>query len=297
MTSASLQIRKRGDKTVRRERDDRGKLLEPYPLAGVDLITTPEAAAFSESFVASESQLGWLELVGSRFVSQDWVTASGSPGTWRGIHADAIVLHTLAGTVEYDVIENPGRVEDASHPAGYRVEHQFTCILSKAPKAGPKRSRRPIAGGADFVFNISLGRFVYYCTLPATSDALIVVLLKASAADASARDFDDLAALLAGTADEADFTNYTRKTVSSITVTVDDTNERTDVDIADQTWTSAGGGTNNTLTDLLMTYDNDTGAGTDSAIVPMTQHDFAVTTDGSDLTAQIAAAGFGRAAG
>lgn len=150
---------------------------------------------------------------------------------------------------------------------------------------------------ADFVFNIAKGRAAYYSTLPAASDALVIVLLKSTGieADATLKDYDDLATLLAAANDEADFTNYARKTITSVTVTVDDTNERVDVDFADQTWTAAGGGTNNTLAKLLVCYDNDTGAGTDSNIIPLTAHDFSVTTDGSDLTAQVAAAGFYRA--
>ncbi len=39
----------------------------------------------------------------------------------------------------------------------------------------------------------------------------------------------------------------------------------------------------------------DNTAGTDANIVPGTLHDFAITPDGSDITAQIAAAGFYRA--
>lgn len=291
---SSLQVRKRGDKSFEATRDRNGKLLEPYPFAGVDLMTNPERATFSETFVARERSEGWLELEGERPVNQHWTTQSGAPGQWNGTHADRIVLHTLGGDVVYAVVRNPGRYDDPNEGAGYGVAHEYTCTLDEVRVPD---GAQPIAGGADFVFNISLGRFVYYSTLPAASDALIVLLLKAASADAAQRDFDDLSTQLASTSDEADFTNYVRKSITSVTVTVDDTNERTDVDIADQTWTSAGGGTNNTLTDLNIDYDNDTGAGTDANIIPMTQHDFAVTTDGSDLTAQIAAAGFGRAAG
>jgi len=152
---------------------------------------------------------------------------------------------------------------------------------------------------ADVVFNISLGEVKKYCKLDGgANDALIVVLLKSSGleADGTIRDYDDLAALLAAANDEADFTNYVRKTISSATITVDDTNNRVDIDIADQVWTSAGGAANNTLGALLVCYDPDTTAGTDSTVVPLTKHDFSVTTDGTDLTAQIASAGFYRAA-
>lgn len=150
---------------------------------------------------------------------------------------------------------------------------------------------------ADGVFNIAKGRAGYYSTLPSANDALIVVLVKATGleADDTLNNHDDLAAILAAANDEADFTNYARKTVTSAPVTVDDTNNRVDVDIADQTWTAAGGAANNTLGKLLICYDPDTTGGTDSSIIPLTYHDFTATTDGSDLTAVIAAAGFYRA--
>lgn len=151
---------------------------------------------------------------------------------------------------------------------------------------------------ADGVFNIAKGRIAHYTSLPAAADALVVVLLKATGlqADATLADHDDLSVLLAATNDEADATNYARKVVSaSVTVTVDDANERVDLDLPDQTWTALGGATNNSIGKLLICYDNDTAAGTDSNIIPLTYHDFVVTTDGSDVTAQFAAAGFARA--
>lgn len=151
---------------------------------------------------------------------------------------------------------------------------------------------------ADGVFNIAKGKAGYYATLPAANDALIVVLIKSSGleADDTLNNYDDLAALLAAANDEADFTNYARKTITSVTNTVDDTNNRLDSDFADQTWTSAGGASNNTLGKLLVCYDPDTTAGTDSTVIPLTYHDFSATTDGSDLTAVVATAGFYRAA-
>jgi hypothetical protein len=149
----------------------------------------------------------------------------------------------------------------------------------------------------NVVSNIGKGRTAYYSTLPAASDALILLLLKSSGleADAAIVDHDDVAALLAATNDEADFTNYARKTITSVTVTVDDTNNWVDVDFADQTWTSAGGASNNTLGKAVVAYDPDTGAGTDSTLIPLTYHDFSATTDGNDLVAVVAAAGFYRA--
>lgn len=145
---------------------------------------------------------------------------------------------------------------------------------------------------ADGVFNISKGA-VAETYRDAAANGLIL-LLQANEAEATLIDRDDVAAVLAeaGTT-EATFTNYARKTSLTGSITVDDTNDRVDVDIPDQTWTSAGNGTNNTLTKAVVAYEN---AAADSTRVPQTHHDFAVTTDGSDLTIQINAAGFFRAA-
>jgi hypothetical protein len=120
--------------------------------------------------------------------------------------------------------------------------------------------------------------------------------MQAAGTDAADRDFDDIAALLGGASNEATFTNYVRKDIEdgAITVTIDDTNERVDIDIPDQTWTAAGGGTNNTLTDAVFAYDS-TGSATDANLIPISRHDFTPTTDGSDLTLQVDAAGLLRA--
>lgn len=139
---------------------------------------------------------------------------------------------------------------------------------------------------ADGVFNIAKGRVAEKVADDNTK--LVVVLLSAAEADATLQDYDDMSALLGAAGNtEATFTNYARKvsTDTDGTVTVDDTNNRVDVDMPDITWTSAGGATNNTLVKLIVAYNQ--GAG-DANLVPLTHHDFAVTTDGSDLTAQIA---------
>ena len=156
---------------------------------------------------------------------------------------------------------------------------------------------------ADGVFNIAKGRVAeLYNRVDSndpTNSALIVVLLSAAEADGTLEDYDDLSTLLGAAGNtEATFTNYARKSLTDTDLSAfaaDDTNNRVDLDFADQTWTSAGGASNNTLVKLLVCYDNDTTGGTDSNIVPLTHHDFSVTTDGNDLTAQLASAGFYRA--
>lgn len=158
---------------------------------------------------------------------------------------------------------------------------------------------------ADGIMNFARGEIKEFYRKVKANDpaasALILVLLKANEAEAALVDHDDLGALLGAAGNtEADFTNYARKTLTDVELAAvpapDDTNERFDLDLPDQTWSAAGNGTNNTLTKLLVCYDADTGAGTDANIVPLVHLDFAVTTDGNDITAQFNAAGFWRSA-
>jgi len=145
---------------------------------------------------------------------------------------------------------------------------------------------------ANGVFNIAKGSFVE--KIRDTATTVLVLLLKANEAEATLVDRTTVALMLAeGGTTEADFTNYARKTGITGTITVDNTNDRADVDMPDQTWTTAGGATNNTLTKLIVAYEE---TAADSGRIPLTHHDFAATTDASDLTAQVNAAGFGRAA-
>ncbi len=155
---------------------------------------------------------------------------------------------------------------------------------------------------ANQVFNIALGRLAELYNRVDTNDpaasALIIVILATAGieTDAVLKDKDELAALVSGTTNEVTNTGYARKTLTDADIVAfapDDTNDRVDLDIPDQTWTAvaAGDGWN----DFIVCYDADTGAGTDAAIVVGTMHDFVVVPDGSDITAQIAVAGFFRA--
>jgi hypothetical protein len=156
---------------------------------------------------------------------------------------------------------------------------------------------------ADFVFNVAKGRVNELHdnvnnNTPANS-ALIVVLLKVAEADAGMKDRDTLADILGNGSTEADFTNYARKTITDAGIgpsTVDDVNDRREADITtDPVWAAAGGASNNTLAALLVCYDPDTTGGTDADIIPLTKHDFVITTNGGDITAVLNAAGYHRA--
>lgn len=154
---------------------------------------------------------------------------------------------------------------------------------------------------ADFVYNIAKGRVAELYNRvdsndPANSALIITVFDMGATTDATLKDLDTLQAVIDDVNSAERTTNgWARKTLTDadiVAFAADDTNDRVDLDIPDQTWTSVSSGAS---TDLVICYDNDTTAGTDTNIVPLTQHDFAVTPDGSDVVAQIAAAGFYRA--
>jgi hypothetical protein len=157
---------------------------------------------------------------------------------------------------------------------------------------------------ANIPFNIQLGRAVEsYRRVkendPASSVLQVMVLLVSGVGgDGSLRDLDTIGSVLS-TANEASNTGYTRKTLSDADLAAfapDDVNDRTDIDIPDLTWTGvASGGTGSSAwNDIVISFDK-LGSGSDPTIIPISLHDFVVTPDGSDITAQIAATGFYRA--
>jgi hypothetical protein len=137
---------------------------------------------------------------------------------------------------------------------------------------------------ATITFNIALGKVAYYASLPAANDALILIALESSGleADSVLRDKDDFASLVAGTTNEQ--TTVGRKTLASVTVTVDDTNDRIALDAADVTWTSPTG---NPIGALVICYDPDTTGGTDADLIPLTKHDLTWTPDGNNFSLTI----------
>jgi hypothetical protein len=143
---------------------------------------------------------------------------------------------------------------------------------------------------ADGVFNIAKGAVAE--KIRDSAAVVGILLLKVNETVTTMIDRATVSTLLANNT-EANFTNYARKTGLTGTVTVDNTNDRVDCDIPDQTWTSAGGATNNTLTKLIVFYEE---SAADTGRIPLTHHDFVLTTDTSDITAQVNASGFFRAA-
>jgi len=142
---------------------------------------------------------------------------------------------------------------------------------------------------ANIVFNIAKGRVKEFYNRVESNDptnaAIILVPIETSGleADATLIDKDDLAAVLSGTTNEQ--TTMGRKTLTDADLAAlsapDDTNDRNECDLPTVTWTGATG---NAISKILVCYDSDTTGGTDSAIIPLTMFDFAVTPSGSDIT-------------
>lgn len=141
--------------------------------------------------------------------------------------------------------------------------------------------------------NIAKGKFAYYAGLPAANDAILWVLLKASGleADATLRDYATLSAVLAASNDEETATGYSRQTATSVTVTVDNANDRVDVDCADPSFTTT---TALAAGKIVAVYDPDTTTGTDADLIPLFYDDFVVAMTGT-VTYQVASSGFARA--
>ena len=122
-------------------------------------------------------------------------------------------------------------------------------------------------------------------------------VMEKETAEARVIDLDKVGLVRAdgGTA-EVTNANYGRKVLDDTDLTAvspDDANDRVDLDFADQTFSAIGAG--DAWTDLLVCYDSDSTGGNDTNIQPCTQHDFAATPDGSDITAELNVAGFFRA--
>ncbi|QQM45227.1 hypothetical protein [Streptomyces liliifuscus] len=139
---------------------------------------------------------------------------------------------------------------------------------------------------ADITFNIALGKVASLAALTGgANDALIMVPLEATGlvADSVMRDYDTLSDLLAGASNEQ--ATIGRKTLTGVTVNVNDTDNRIDLDADAVTWTAPTG---NPVGALVICYDPDTTSGTDADLIPLTKHGITWTPDGNNFTLNIA---------
>lgn len=143
---------------------------------------------------------------------------------------------------------------------------------------------------ANQVMNFARGKIGYYAAdalgLSPANSRIVLVVLEANEADDTLNNYDDLAALLVP-AGNTEWTSgqYSRQehAAADVTSSVDDTGNTAKAVIdSDDTWTSVSG---NATTKALICYDADNAAGTDSDIIVLTHHDFVVTPNGGNITA------------
>lgn len=153
---------------------------------------------------------------------------------------------------------------------------------------------------ADYVFNIAKGRggefFFRVKNGDPAASRLYLIPMQTDVAQATAEDVDDFAALITAGAAERTTGNWNRKTIAAADITAlapDDTNNRFDYDMADQVW-SPGPTAGNDVVSLILCYAS-VASPTNAQLTPISHHDFAVTTDGTVVTAVIAATGIFRA--
>ncbi len=141
---------------------------------------------------------------------------------------------------------------------------------------------------AAIVFNIAKGRVAELYDRVESDDpansALILVPIETAGleSDATLIDKDTLADVLSGSTNEQSTMGrkvLTQADLASIPAP-DDTNDRNERSLPTVTWLLATG---NPIGKMLVCYDPDTTGGADSAIVPLTMFDYAVTPDGTDV--------------
>jgi len=154
---------------------------------------------------------------------------------------------------------------------------------------------------ADFQYNISKGRFVELFNRvdandPAAATLVLIPVDVAAVSDATLKDLDDFAAVISAGVTERAASNWNRKTYTDTDLAFpapNDANDSYDVDIAvDALWSP--GPTAGTVTDVILCYAS-VGSPTNAQLMPCLQWDFAITPDGSDVTAIFNALGIFRA--
>lgn len=127
-----------------------------------------------------------------------------------------------------------------------------------------------------YVPNIAKGRwaeFIYRVENDDPTNSVVVVMLLRDTSlptDAQLLDADSFDAIISTLgATECSVTSYARKVLTQADInlyTVDDTNDRVDWDLTDQTWTALESG--QSIQAVVVGYDNDSTGGTDANIIP-----------------------------
>ena len=147
----------------------------------------------------------------------------------------------------------------------------------------------------DITFNIAKGREVEFYERVNSNDpansALILMLLRDGSSNgvSGLPDFDTFAAILAGGYTELSVAGYARKALTDADLAAwapDDTADRVALSLPTQTFAALTAG--QTIDIGVVGYDNDTTAGTDANIVPITAHELrifgtTIPTNGDDV--------------
>lgn len=144
---------------------------------------------------------------------------------------------------------------------------------------------------ADLVFNIAKGRVAELYNRvdaadPSTARLYVIPVNAGAVTDAALVDCATFAAVITAGVTERTANGWNRKELGAAdlaALAADNTNDRMATDIGDQTWTAV---TADATTDLIICY-SATASPTNAQLVPLTCHDWAVTPDGSDVTATI----------
>lgn len=144
---------------------------------------------------------------------------------------------------------------------------------------------------ANHAFNIVKGRAIELVNRVKVGDPaaarLYVIPLSTTVAQATAQDVDDFAALITAGAVEATTNGWARITIAAADITAltpDDVNDRYDADFIDLAFGSPTAGTN--TTSLVVCYAS-VATPTNAQLMPISNHDFAVTADGSAVTGTV----------
>ncbi len=144
---------------------------------------------------------------------------------------------------------------------------------------------------ANYTFNVAKGRPAMLHdsvndNSPANS-ALILIPLSTQGSEAEAQDYNTVAAVLGGVSNEQTAGNWARKTITDTGITasvLNNTDNRRDLSLPEVQWTGPAPTVGNDTTGLLIAYDADTTGGSDSDLIPISSHTFAITANGNTVT-------------
>jgi len=153
-----------------------------------------------------------------------------------------------------------------------------------------------------FVFNIAKGRFAEFYNRVKNNDpsasALVAVVVNTAASDATLKDLDTLADVLADSdTDELNNSGYSRVVLTDSDLdplSPDDSGDFMKITVPTLNFGEVEAGMD--ATNIIIGYDANTGSGTDADIIPVSCHEYAVSPNGTEMTATVGASGLIQAA-